>query len=242
MNQTIGFGGSVEIFSNSDFQRTSLFVEYQFRNKWVPLSVRINYANRFSINDAQLELDVYPKINDKIYLFGNLGFSNNQLFPSFRLAFEPYFLLPKKFELSVGYRHINFITSTSNIYTASINKYIGNIWFGLRTYFSVNNFGSDVIGNKTTQIYEGAFKYFFSNRYHFIEARFGAGNNPDDAYLYSNFQEVRFFESRFISLGYSHFFNDRWFWRLNYVYNLQLPDTRANFTINSVSLSIWYLF
>jgi YaiO family outer membrane protein len=110
--------------------------------KFGTVTLRYNYARRFGNDGHQIELDAYPVIAKGIYMYFSTAFSNKKNFPYSRLSMEPYFKLPSGFEMSLGFRYLNFdnnsiVTLDSNkvlIYTGTIGKYSGNYWFSVRPY------------------------------------------------------------------------------------------------------------
>lgn len=108
------------------------------------VTLRYNYASRFGGEGHQVEIDAYPAIAKGIYMYFNTGISDKKNFPFSRLSMEPYVKLPSGFEMSFGFRYLNFDDSRiaafdSNkvvIYTGTIGKYYGNYWFSVRPYFT----------------------------------------------------------------------------------------------------------
>ena len=112
--------------------------------KFGTVTLRYNYARRFGQDGNQLEIDAYPAIAKGVYMYFNTGISNKKNFPFSRLSMEPYLKLPASFEMSLGFRYLNFddkriAAFDSNkvvIYTGTIGKYYGNYWFSVRPYFT----------------------------------------------------------------------------------------------------------
>jgi len=108
------------------------------------VTMRYNFASRFGREGHQVEIDAYPAIAKGIYMYFNTGISDKKNFPFSRLSVEPYVKLPLSFEMSFGFRYLNFDDSRiaafdSNkvvIYTGTIGKYYGDYWFSLRPYFT----------------------------------------------------------------------------------------------------------
>jgi len=106
--------------------------------------LRYNFARRFDNVGHQFEVDAYPAITKAVYMYFNAGISNKKNFPYSRLSIEPYIKLPASFEISLGFRYMNFDNKRiapidSNkvmIYTGTIGKYYGNYWFSVRTYLT----------------------------------------------------------------------------------------------------------
>jgi YaiO family outer membrane protein len=142
---------------------------------------RLNYANRFEKTGYQFEIDAYPTISKKSYLYFNTGYSSTSLFPIFRLTLEPYFNLGKGNEASIGIRYMNFdstrlVTFDSNkviIYTCTYGKYFGNYWISLRPYFTNGKMGLSKSVNITIRRY-------FKTADNYISLILGMGFTPDE--------------------------------------------------------------
>lgn len=65
---------------------------------------RVNLAQRFGEQGAQVELDVYPRLSEKLYAFLNIGYSGADIFPEWRSGAELFAALPDAWEASAGYR------------------------------------------------------------------------------------------------------------------------------------------
>ena len=125
------------------------------------VTLRYNYARRFENDGHQIEIDAYPTIAKGIYTYFNAGISNKKNFPYSRLSIEPYFKLPASFEISLGFRYMNFDDNRiaaldSNkviIYTGTIGKYWGNYWFSVRPYLTPGKIGWSKSANLTLRRY-----------------------------------------------------------------------------------------
>lgn len=149
-----------------------LSLEYTREVKKSPLTVRLNYANRFSRSGLQLEADAYPVISKKMYAYLNAGYSKDvMLFPKYRGGMSLYLSLPAAFEAEGGLRLLHF-NSSRFIYTASLGKYYKKYWFNASTFLSPD---SSSISKS----------YFFKTRYYlddkdFVMLTLGTGISPDD--------------------------------------------------------------
>lgn len=96
---------------------------------------RVQYAQRFGSNGVQFNLDAYPSIANGLYAYVSGGYSQSSIYPKYRFGFSLYKTLPASFELAAGVRYLDFSTSQTDIYTASITKYYGSYLFTVRSYF-----------------------------------------------------------------------------------------------------------
>ncbi len=106
---------------------------------------RVNYANRFTnINGVQYEIDAYPSIARKTYMYLNAGYSAEEVvFPRYRWGASIYRNLPWSLEIEVGIRVLYFAPRLGpvDIFTGSIGKYYGKFWFSLRPFITPGDYG-----------------------------------------------------------------------------------------------------
>lgn len=117
---------------------------------------RLSRADRFGVHSYQLEMDAYPHIRPGTYAYVNVGFSPDQnLYPDYRLGFDLNQSVGHGFEVSGGYRRLQFTTGT-NIATFAAYKYWRNWMFWGRGYLT-----PDDIGVSRTGVF--AARYFFGS-------------------------------------------------------------------------------
>jgi len=142
---------------------------------------RLNFANRFGKQGTQFEMDAYPSIRKGMYAYINAGYSKNSLFPLTRFGFELYQKLPKGFEISGGFRYLNFDSisalkfdsSAVIIFTGSIGKYYGNYWFSVRPYLTPGKQGL----SKSVSL---SIRKYFSRPENYLSLAMGTGYSPDN--------------------------------------------------------------
>ncbi|MBD1395635.1 YaiO family outer membrane beta-barrel protein [Pontibacter sp. JH31] len=98
------------------------------------IGARVNYANRFEQQALQGEVDFWPRLDEKTYLYLNAGFSDSKLFPDYRAGLEAYRKLPHNLEASLGVRALIYSQETVWLYTGHIGKYWGKYWAGMRPF------------------------------------------------------------------------------------------------------------
>lgn len=146
-------------------------LSYGHAFKKVSVTGRINYANRFLSNATQYELDAYPDVSKKMYAYVSVGFSNDGIFPKYRLGASLYRNLPQSFEADLGFRYLQFSNPTI-IYTAALGKYYKSYWFSLRTFITPDATGISQSVSLITRRY-------FSSATHFLSLAIGRGAVPD---------------------------------------------------------------
>ncbi len=137
---------------------------------------RINYANRFTENGVQYEVEAYPHISKTFYSYVNLGYSDNVgVFPQWRGGFSLYANLPKSFEAELGIRMLRFSGDPVYIYTAYIGKYYKSWLFSGRTYLTPSSFTKTVSAS-----YSIGANYYYGSADDLIGFTGGYGISPDD--------------------------------------------------------------
>ncbi len=208
------------IKDNNSIHKIGLSYDYvyfdkQFNNPWNLVSLsysqptnigsligRINYANRFSENGIQGEVDFYPHISKTFYAYLNVGASGtNSVFPRFRYGASLYANLPWSMEGEAGFRYLRF-SSDVWMYTASLGKYYKNFWFNLRTYLVPDN-------KYISQSYALTTRYYTGGADDYIYLTVGTGISPDDQAAASLLGSQNKLKSQKIGTGFSHVFKKR---------------------------------
>lgn len=138
------------------------------------LTLRANLANRFNSNGTQIELDAYPTLGKKMYLYLNGGYSESYIFPYYRAGVSIYKNFKHAFEAELGLRVLYFKQSTV-LYLGSIGKYYRNFWFSFRPTIigptNVNNWG---------QSYALITRYYLKTTFDHLTLTLGYGLSADD--------------------------------------------------------------
>lgn len=136
----ISFGVSSDYFQGLDRLFLYQFVQFGHKSAKNTIILRLNTSQRYGDNGVQPEIDMYPAIAPKTYLYVNYGISGYSLFPRHRVGLELYRNLPRSYEVSFGGRYMDFGGgSTVWIFTGSITKYVGNYAFILRPFITPDN-------------------------------------------------------------------------------------------------------
>ncbi len=190
-------------FDRDPWQLTAL--SYGRKTSLGTVIARVNLAKRFGETGVQYEMDAWPKISENNYGYLNYGFSQSSVFPENRLGAEWYHNFPKSFEGSIGMRMLYFSSSSVDIYTATLGKYLGNYWFSLRSFVMPDPDGSSVSGLLQVRRY-------FSDPENYIGLRLGYGVSPDDNRNLVDLNEKSrlTLNTRSLRLEYNHIFNRAW--------------------------------
>ena len=205
------------------------------------VTLRYNYARRFGSEGHQLEIDAYPAIAKGVYMYFNTGISNKKNFPFSRLSIEPYVKLPASFEMSLGFRYLNFddkriVALDSNkvlIYTGTIGKYYGDYWFSVRSYFTPGKERWSKSINFTVRRYLADADSYFS-------LILGTGFSPDEQQF--AFNPNYYLKSSKIDLDYQQKIATRFFLNCGSGFAREEIRTNTKRSRFSFDLGVSYLF
>ncbi|NLF41546.1 MAG: YaiO family outer membrane beta-barrel protein [Bacteroidales bacterium] len=154
------------------------YLEYARRTKAVGTLIgRVNYARKFDRDGVQFEVDAYPIITSGTYLYLNAGYSPDDLFPTTRFGFEVFQSLPLSFEVSAGFRMLNYVHNDLMVLTGSVSKYYKKYYFSFRPYFTFASTGGD------SQAYYLTARRYFTSTDHHLTLIIGTGFSADDGPL-----------------------------------------------------------
>jgi YaiO family outer membrane protein len=137
---------------------------------------RLNRADRFGFTSYQEEADFYPHFRSGTYGYLNFGYSaDGNLYPSYRIGAELFQSLPKGFEASGGYRHLDF-SSGVDIYTFSLAKYYRNFLFTGRGFVVPGSPGTSGTGLLSVRYFLGS-----EGLHDYVEFRYSHGASPAQA-------------------------------------------------------------
>jgi len=148
-------------------------VDYTRHTKAGAFTARVNYANRFSTEGLQYELEAYPRFSKTFYSYLNVGYSdNNVVFPKWKAGASLFANLPKAFEAELGVRYLYFNRDVF-MYTIYAGKYYNRFLFGARTFLTPQT-------SSLTQTYSIMTRYYFGGPNDYIGLLLGSGLSPDD--------------------------------------------------------------
>ncbi len=145
------------------------------------ISYRASYAERFSKKGLQSEVDGYLRFVKSNYFYLNVGFSDSKIFPELRAGAEIYQKIPAGFELSGGFRYLQFSNPGTKIYTASLGNYFRNFWFAARIYLTPKStIETNDFLKKSSQTLILNIRNYFGDADNYFGLRFGKGQSPDE--------------------------------------------------------------
>ena len=137
--------------------------------------VRGSHAERFGLEDQQIDIDLYPTFRAGTYAFIGIGLGTDQvLYPERRLSLDFYQSLGGGFEASAGFRRLEF-SETTVIYVATLTKYLGN-WMYTGKAFTVPD---RELGNSWS-FHANARRYFGSAGTSFVGAGYSHGFSREE--------------------------------------------------------------
>ena len=193
---TIGATAEVNFYSETFDPMQYHTLKYARQTKYGSGIAKLNYSNRFGESGLQYEVDLYPKIAKGMYAYVNFGFSNSSLYPDYRYSLELFKSLPKSFEISVGFRALQFSTTTM-IYTGAITWYNGNDYWSLRPYFTPAD-------NQISKSFTLSYRKYRSdaNNYFALNVGVGISPEPNQNLIYATDNRIVNLKSQRINVGY----------------------------------------
>lgn len=148
---------------------------YAYRlTRYGSFGASVNFASRYNLNAAQLELNAIPKINKRLSL--DLGYAHAnkpELFANNLERAELYAYLPHGVEGSFGGSHRQISHFILNTLTGSMGKYINSYYIYFRPiYFSPGS-------GPTSTFYKFGIRRYGDPDGQYIGLVFGDGTSPD---------------------------------------------------------------
>jgi YaiO family outer membrane protein len=167
---TAYFGLTIDTFSDDRGAWQEYLATLERATPAGPVLFTGSYANRFGETDGQFAVEAYPRVRPGtyVYLAGSVS-SNNTLYPKFRVGGDLYQALPGAFEVSGGYRRLEFDPPV-NIYVAALSKYVGDWMFTVRSYYT-----PDTEGQSSASYHFSGRRYIGTDGRSYIGARYGHG-------------------------------------------------------------------
>jgi YaiO family outer membrane protein len=114
-----------------------LSLEYAQRLPFGTVISAVNAARRYGKNGAQLELQAYPRLTRRSYVFLDLAASSSkEVYLPLRVVAEPYYNFANGWELSAGAHYVQTAGPDVYSYTGTLAKYFGNYWISARPSFT----------------------------------------------------------------------------------------------------------
>lgn len=218
------------------------FVQYGHMTSSGPILARLNLAyQRLEEIGWQLEIDAYPRINQRQYFYFNLGFSGSDIFPNLRLGAEFFSMLGNSdFEVSGGIRYLDFGATQVNMYTGSLGYYFGKNYAAYRIFIIPNEIG---LGSSHNLVY----RRIFGGMGDFLQLSAGFGFIPNQRILnLTTGDALQTFntQNQYLGIAYQRIMNSEWYGRAELILSnqesFQVPDNF--FRIVTIGGALGYRF
>lgn len=233
-------------YSNTSFNRdgygpwNQFMAQYIRTRNWGSLIANINAMNRKSdladdANGIQFELSSYIFTTKKDYLFLNTAFSNDEVFPKYRLGASYYINFLKKWEANLGMRYTKTAADDIPALVLGLGTYYKSFWFNLSSFIQSDD-------DKINPAFTFTSRYYFDTRYDYLFGILGYGTSPDDDNTSGLYSERINLSSYRIGAGISKTFFNNYIAGLQFMYNNQeyAPDKKQN--EYEITLSLQYKF
>lgn len=213
-------------------------VEYLNEQKWGTLISRINYANRFAVNNTidkglQYEIEGYKPMGKKNYAHINATFSDAIVFPKIRLGGSFYLNLNKTWDSEIGIRYIK--TENLDIITMVLggSKHVGNYLFILKAYLNNSQ-------KKHNPVVTFSSRYYLDSKFDYISGSLGFGTSPDERTTLGQLQSRINLNSFRMGAGYYRILKKQFITGIQFNYNHQEYLTNAYQNEYELSLLLHY--
>lgn len=131
----------------------------------------VEYARRFGSDGVQFSLDGYPEFAKGFYGHLNIGYSDASIYPKYQLGTMLYKSMPDDFEISAGFRYLDYDVTQTDIYILGLTKYLGSYMLMARTFLVPNS-------DETSASMNALFRRYFSSSNTYLGVNAGFGSAP----------------------------------------------------------------
>lgn len=170
-----------EKYNREDWQ--NYIFEYQHNFNKTTLLGRVTHSDRGFDRGQLYELDIYPVITEKLYLFGSLGISSGDLFPDVKASTSVFYGFVEGFEGEAGAKLLNINGTSYFTGILGLTNYIGKFYLNLRAAIGPKRL------DRTIQNYQFNARYYYSGNDTYVFLRLSRGISPDESPLFVQVQE-----------------------------------------------------
>lgn len=205
-----------------------LHLEYVNDQKGGSIIGRISYAERYAINNSiskgmQYEIESYYKTSKRSYTYWDATYSNDLVFPKYKLGGSFYLNWGKSWEADLGVRFIK--TQNLDVLTLAtgVSKTIGSYWLSVKAYLNNNK-------KKYNPVFTLNNRYYFNSKYDYATLNIGFGTSPDERTTIAQLQNRLKLYSYRIGAGYYKLLLKKFVTgiQLNYNYQEYIPNEFQN--------------
>jgi YaiO family outer membrane protein len=174
-----------ESFSDSREDYIDQRLAFQFKLSTLgPLILKANTTARYDSRDYQYGFELYPRLWSRAYAYIDALYSPRALYyPKTCYLAEIYQAVSSSWDVSLGYRRMNFTAQSVNILLGSIGRYFGQTIAFLRWYYTPDGEG------ETFSWAVNLRRYFTDSSY--IYAAYGRGSRPFDIVSIEDYSVTR---------------------------------------------------
>lgn len=194
-------------------------VQYIGERKWGSVLGRVNYAHRRSngkmlLDGIQFEGESYFFTGENSYANVSVSYSDDLVFPKWRLGATYFQTLPDGWEVDLGIRYT--YVAEQNIPTAAlgIGKYFGSYWMHLRSFFQAQN-------ENVYPAFTLTSRYYYNTRFDYVNVILGYGTSPDERVIQADLNQRVQLNSYRAGLGYYRQIGQHFIAGVQAVYNHQ---------------------
>ncbi|MFC1729729.1 YaiO family outer membrane beta-barrel protein [candidate division KSB1 bacterium] len=190
---------------------------------------------------TQFEIEAYPKVAEKYYMYVAYAYSPDRLFPVHRSGVELFHSFPLHFEGSLGMRFIEFRNDSTAevkdiiIYTASVGYYYRSYWISFRPYITPETLG-------ISQSYNLEIRKYLKSADNYFSLSLGIGNSPDEPSNYTKEFEDYKLSKKKIRIAFQKLLFKRMVSELTFSYEYEEYKEKKFRDIWAGSLRFKYLF
>lgn len=240
-NDRVGLNYSITFFDRNGVGPWNLgSAQYIRERKWGSLIGRVNYANRLSFKTSiadglQYEAESYFFTGKKAYSYVGAAYSDDIVFPKWRLGYSFYYNFNKGWEADLGVRYTKTVDQDLTAAVIGVGKYLGSYWINLRTFLQ----------NQNSEIYPAftlTTRYYFGSRFDYATVMLGYGTSPDERSVLGQLEQRIAMDSYRIGVGYYRVLWQNYLAGVQVNYNNQeyLPGRKQNET--ELNFSLQYRF
>lgn len=264
INDGLAVGYGLDIIDNNFDQGSSVwqngFVQLGTFTKVGMLIARVNWSQRQNLFGAQGEVDFYPILGKKTYLFLNAGYSSSPLYPERKLGAEIFQRIGTSWEASLGMRYLFYGRQPISTFDGldTIGQVANTIVTGSLGYYWKENYLQGRINLQYqnalvqwTSSYRLLYRHYIGGSASFIQGTILYGFLPDQRLIeFGDQLGLLSYSRQNLSLGitYQQVLDESWYLRLSLNYtrreNRRNPQTNQTsfFSIYSPFIVLGYRF
>lgn len=149
------------------------YLTYGHKTNFATYLLGIDHAYRENKNAFKYRAEMYPRISKNVYLHLLYAHANTDLFAHHDALLRSHFLLPHRWEITIGGRYYRITDKNLWSYSIWASKFIKKHWIALQPNFYKSKYTG-------TSIYlTGIYRYYFEEPNYFFSLSVGKGKTPD---------------------------------------------------------------